>query len=197
MISNTGFWSNDDLSHHAFSPELAKYISEFFNDKEKKVYDFGCGQGKYLEYLFLNGFKNLTGFEGDPPKEKYFNNIIKQDLTIDFTNPVLDVFSIPKLEKGNCIFLEVGEHVPSEFEEILLKNVTNLCDGKLVMSWAVEGQGGYGHVNCQNNDIVIPKIEKFGFVFNTNETIKVRSLNHSTAPWFYNTLMVFEKDKTK
>ena len=191
-ISETGFWDGENAHHHhVHSPKLAKWISDLLSGKfsiidtpkSKKVYDMGCGMGEYLKTLEIGGFTNLVGFEGDPPKQKVFDNIWKQDLT----RP------IPDAEKGDVLLLEVGEHIPQEFESTLIDNVSRLCRGYLVLSWAVPGQAGYGHVNCKTNEDVIEMLRLKGFVYLPTLTEDARQNVDNNAPWFRNTLMVFYK----
>jgi SAM-dependent methyltransferase len=191
-IANTGFWDGKDAHlHHTYSKPLVNWIIEYLKeDKNKTLYDFGCGIGQYLQQLKIAGFTKLTGFEGDPPQHKVFDNIIKQDLTEQFTVS----------EKGNCIFLEVAEHIPAQFEEIVLNNVINACNGKLIMSWAIRGQTGHGHVNCLDNYEVIDRFTNLGMIYLEEETIAIRKLIHPTKnnieecelPWFKNTTLIFK-----
>jgi hypothetical protein len=191
-ISNTGFWDGENAHHHhVHSPKLAEWISDLlsgkFNiidtSKSKRIYDFGAGLGFYLKQLDEDGFTNLVGFEGDPPKQKVFANIWKQDLT----QPISDA------EKGDVLLLEVGEHIPQEFESVLIDNVSRLCRGYLVLSWAVPGQAGYGHVNCKTNEDVIEMLRLNGFVYLPTLTEDARANVDDNAAWFRNTLMVFYK----
>ncbi|MFZ4399385.1 MAG: hypothetical protein ACOYO1_05065 [Bacteroidales bacterium] len=186
-ISNTGFWSGESVQiHHVHCVPLANWIIDYLKmEKNKPIYDFGCGLGNYLLSLHVAGFKNLTGFEGDVPFKKVFNNIKQQDLTKQFTVP----------EKGNCIFLEVAEHVPVQFENQLLKNVLSSCNGKLIMSWAIRNQPGYGHINCYNNDEVIEKISSYGFNYLDKDSSNARSVIVDTAHWFKSTIMIFDCDQ--
>lgn len=187
-ISNTGFWASATAhNHHVNSEPLGQWLAEYLKDhKDEFIYDFGCGLGYYLSVLKQSGFKYLTGFEGDPAVKKVFDNIIKQDLTKPFKVPA----------KGTCIFLEVAEHIPAEFETAALDNVINACSGKLIMSWAVRGQAGFGHVNCLDNNEVIEKMAARGFKCLDADSTAARSINLDTAPWFRHTLFVFEKIKT-
>lgn len=184
-IADTGFWIAEMAHiHHVYCPSLGKWIVDYLiEDKDKQIYDFGCGLGNYLLDLQKAGYSNLIGFEGDPPTQKVFSNIVLQDLTKPFSLP----------EKGNCIFLEVAEHIPQEFESQLLNNVVSYCNGKLIMSWAIRGQEGFGHVNCRNNDEVINMITKMGFNYLEKDSMEARSIVDDTAPWFRNTLFVFDK----
>lgn len=184
-ISKTGFWAGEIASvHHVNSEPLSRWLVEYFKDcKDEPLYDFGCGMGYYADKLQKAGFKYVTGFEGDPPKGKFLANMVKQDLTIPFKVPV----------QGNCIFLEVAEHIPAEFEEAALTNVLGACKDKLVMSWAVRGQAGFGHVNCLDNHEVIAKIEAKGFKYIESDSEAARKIDLDTAPWFRHTILIFQK----
>lgn len=192
-IANTGYWDGQDAHmYHGYSNALVNWLINFLKeDKNKPLYDFGCGTGQYLQLLQQSGFTKLTGFEGDPPIQKVFSNIIKQDLTSPFK----------VAEPGNCLFLEVAEHIPSDFENIALDNIVGACCGKLIMSWAIRGQGGSGHVNCLDNHEAIEKFVYRGMVYLEKETAEVRSLidpakisiPNRDLPWFHNTTLVFQK----
>lgn len=187
-ISNTGYWESNGKLFHVRCEPLCAWIANFLqNDKDKLLYDFGCGNGQYLSKLKELGFTKLIGFDGKVPAYKEFEDIRSQDLAKSFLLP----------EKGNCIFLEVAEHVPAQYEDILLTNITNSCSDKLIMSWAVRGQGGFGHVNCLNNNEAIAKIIAKGFTYLSDETISARNAIPDTDPypWFKTTTLVFKKSK--
>ncbi|WP_245562228.1 hypothetical protein [Niabella aurantiaca] len=57
------------------------------------------------------------------------------------------------------------------------------------MSWAIEGQGGDGHVNCRNNDYIIKEMRQRGFVEFEDAKLFLRSM--ASYSWFKNSLMVF------
>lgn len=182
-IAPTGYWDKNLASkYHQHCDELSAWICAFLNP-EKKVYDFGCGWGKYLANLEKAGFKNLEGYEGIIPDNKFFSNIKQQDLSQKF-----DV-----KEKGDVICLEVGEHIPAEYMDVFIDNICSASDDKLIISWAVRGQGGTGHVNCLNNDEVIPLIEKRGFKFLADKTNNARSCIKTNCDWFNKSLFVFER----
>jgi hypothetical protein len=186
-IAETGYWNGETAHHHhVHCKELSKWICNFLNEKVfnyESIIDMGCGLGNYLKDLQKFGFINLYGFEADIPKNKVFDNIIQQDLTIplDF-NP-----------KGVVISLEVGEHIPADYMNIYLNNICNNCNNYLITSWAIRGQAGFGHVNCLDNHEIIPHIEKRGFELLEKETKEVRNINLDEAPWFKNTLLIFKR----
>jgi len=187
-ISETGYWNGETAHiHHVHCKELSKWIFNLIKneDQNKNIYDFGCGLGNYLEDLKKYGLKNhMVGFEGNIPKNKVFSHIVE----IDLTNPVRHI------DKGIVISLEVGEHIPKEFMNVYLDNITTACNSYLITSWAIRGQAGFGHVNCLDNHEIIPEIEKRGFKLMEKETEEVRSIDLSEAPWFKNTLLIFKKD---
>jgi SAM-dependent methyltransferase len=193
-IHYTGYWvqKNNIPLHHTCCQPLCDWIIDFLKDsKEKQVYDFGCGLGQYLKKLEDAGFTKLTGFEGAIPKAKVFDNIKSHDLSKPLKLP----------EQGNCIFLEVAEHIPPIFEHIMLDNIVNACNDKLIMSWALRGQAGDGHINCLNNDEAIGKLTKKGMIYLPEETASVRAVIDDSpqetgdlnCPWFKNTLLIFKK----
>ena len=188
-ISETGFWDGENAHvHHVHSKPLAQWIAKFLaEDKNKRVYDLGCGLGNYLKDLANAGFTDLVGFEGDLPKKAVFSNIWKQDLTQPINKALVN--------KGNVICLEVGEHIPAEFQDQLLQNIKQLCNGYLIMSWAVRGQAGYGHVNCLDNGEVIEIMEKYGFKYLDGYSQDARAVIDDTTPWFKNTIMIFSRWK--
>ena len=185
-IHQSGYWKGETAhTHHRYSPELSQWLIEFLQPiRDKHIYDFGCGLGSYLQALSLAGFKNLVGFEGDPPHQRDFMHIQARDLSESFELS----------EKGCSICLEVLEHIPREFENIALKNITDCCDSYLIISWAIPNQPGFGHVNCRDTISVINEIEALNFRFLTDATKDARSIIANSTHWFRNTLMIFEKD---
>jgi len=182
-ISPTGYWY--DSVNHAYSRTLAQWICQYLKGQEDKVvWDFGCGWGFYLRELQNAGFTRLTGFEGEIPENRVFDHVLSQDLTIPFVLPW----------KGNVICLEVGEHIPEEYQQIFINNICNSCDGKLILSWGELNQPGDGHINCRDNAYIISEITKRGMTFLFNETLSARAVITEECEWFKNTVMIFKVD---
>jgi GT2 family glycosyltransferase len=180
---NTGYWEkNVDSSQHICSENLSKWIIGYLN-KDKPTNDFGCGLGGYLKALKDSGFNNLTGYEGEIPDNKVFDNIKQQDLTEPF---VVE-------QKGNCICLEVLEHIPNQVSDQALNNISSACDGKLILSWAHRGQGGIGHVNCLDGNEVINLLKTKGFRYLEEDSLKARA-SINDVNWLKNNIMIFEKE---
>ena len=193
MITETGYWTSDDTEAiHVYDPSLANWILNYLqDDKDKQLIDFGCGMGDYLKKLHDNGFSNLHGFEGEVRKgsPKFIKNW-------DLSNPIKNYEGYNSLKKSayNTICLEVGEHIPKQYESIFLDNITSLTTNKIILSWAIIGQLGDGHVNCMNNDEVILKMDKLGFKYLENDSIDARnSVSRFIASWFLKTIMIFQK----
>lgn len=182
FVSETGFWTGDTCENYGFSLDLAKWLTNYL-DKTKKLYDFGCGLGDYLFHLKQNGFVDLVGYEGNLLEQKVFDNIFQQDLTEKFQ----------VTECGNVLCLEVGEHIPAKYQDAFLDNITAACNHKLILSWAIRGQQGFFHVNCLNNEEIIPEIEKRGFVFLQSDSLSARKSIGDECDWFKNTILIFEK----
>jgi len=186
MISQTGFWIFEGQrfeQEHVYDPKLSDALVAIAKrDGIKKSYDFGCGPGKYVQKFRENGIETF-GYDGNPITSRIPWCSV-QDLTSDFQIDPVDFL----------LCLEVCEHVPKQYEDSLLRSVDRHVNpgGKLILSWAVVGQPGTGHVNCQNNDYVIQKFESMGYTYNLSESLELRN-NVSNAWWFRNTTLVFNK----
>jgi SAM-dependent methyltransferase len=180
-INFNGYWeSKNVIPAHYNDERIANYLNSFL--KNKKVVDLGCGLGYYVKYLKNNNI-DIDGYDGNP---------YTPELTDSLCN-VLDLSKEIIFEKKYdwVICLEVGEHIPEQFENIFIQNLHNNNLEGIILSWAVEGQGGDGHVNCKNNEYIKSIFSKLGY---TNDIIIENELrNISTLDWFKNTIMVFRK----
>lgn len=183
-INTNGFWETEDGIGHHYDKSICTGIINYFNEKNiKKVFDFGCGMGDYARSFISNGFE-VKAFDGNPNTVKLTNGIAE----------VLDLSEEFNLEElADCVMsLEVGEHIPKEYEQIFLDNICRHTNSKILLSWAVVGQTGDGHVNCQNNDYVINEMSKRGFTYDEKSSNELRSLA-TISWWFTNTIMIFKK----
>lgn len=183
-INKKGFWENETGVGHVHDNMLCNKIIQVFENKNiKNVVDFGCGLGDYTKSFIANNI-NCEAYDGNPNTSELTNGVGK----------VLDLSKDFELQKKfDCVLsLEVGEHIPKEYEQVFINNICNHTNNLLIISWAIIGQGGDGHVNCQNNDYVINEIENRGFRYDLENSILLRE-SISTAPWFRNTIMVFNR----
>lgn len=182
-INLKGFWESSTDYGHVHDNLLSKALISYLNNNNiKSIYDFGCGMGDYTKKIIDSGII-CKAFDGNPFTKELTNGI----------GNVLDL-SIPvQLEQFDCVLsFEVGEHIPEIYEETFINNLINNTKSKIILSWAVEGQGGTGHVNCKNNDYIINILNNKGFTYNTIASLHLRN-NVSNAIWFRDTIMVFDK----
>lgn len=186
-MTETGIWDQWTADkYHQSSPRLAKWIAgEFGRDgTEVPIIDFGCGNAFYVGELASLGFKTL-GVEGYNLNNFHHNNILIHDLT-----KPLDLGY-----KGNIMSLEVLEHIDKKYESIVLDNITKHCYGTLIISWALTGQPGIGHVNCVEQSYAIDQVVKRGFKFLVRPTKDARENVDENTDWFRRTLLVFRNKR--
>lgn len=182
ICKETGAYLRDSLEGHFFDKPLAESITEVLRQENThSVYDLGCGHGEYTRHLVNNSF-DCSGLDGNP-----YTNRITSGLchTLNLSENV----DLPEADAVIC--LEVGEHIPRQFEEILVDNLVKSTSNLLILSWAIEGQIGEGHVNCRNNDYIKQVFKAKGFTSLPEYETKLRQ--DSTLSWFKNTIMVFKK----
>jgi GT2 family glycosyltransferase len=180
QISEKGFWLTNDESGHCFDLPLAEQLRNLF--KHHKVIDLGCGPGYYTKYFLENGIE-CEGWDGNPNTPELSNGLCN---VADLTQP-------QSFENKNWVLsLEVGEHIPKEYEDVFINNITKHATEGVVLSWATPGQPGDGHVNCQSNEYVVALLEKHGFVLDTAMTVRMREA--AELWWFQNTVMCFRKN---
>ena len=93
--------------------------------------------------------------------------------------------------KINVLSLEVGEHMPAELTDGYLDNVTRFW-GDVIMSWAIPGQAGIGHINCRSNEWVISSLFDRGYQLHHKKTAELReAVKDCHCSWFKNTIMYF------
>lgn len=193
-FSETGVWLK--RTEHQHDIGLKQCLVDEFSENET-FYDFGCGDAAYARALIDNGH-SVACYDGNPATPKITDGLGEVlDLTSDFDFGPRDW----------VICLEVGEHIPKEYESKLLDNITKHASKGVIMSWAVPGQKGTGHVNLQPNDYVIDQMRDRGFHNLPQLQQKLRSSILTYEEWlkeqkqdlcvyFINTLLTFGRDLT-
>lgn len=180
-ISETGYW--EEICSHHTDEGLKKTLVEFLKDMGSIV-DFGCGDASYIKHISSNLNIKVEGYDGNPNVDTISGGVAKQ---LDLSNP----FDFKK--KFDVVMsLEVAEHIPKEYENIYVNNLITHCGGYLIISWAIPGQGGKGHVNEQPNKYVLNLFKNLGFEYLEEFTECLRS-NITNCIWFKNTIFIFKK----
>jgi hypothetical protein len=186
-INPRGFWETNDGSGHMHDERLMQGLIKLCKTfKLNQAVDFGCGMGTYIK-----GFRRAKidswGYDGNPNTNELTGGLGEcLDLSKSFeTRFISDL----------VLSLEVGEHIPEEYEQIFLDNITDPVKDVLVISWAIPGQAGLGHVNCRENSYIIGKLRERGFRYDERWSGILR--RSSRLPWFKKTLMVFHREEGK
>jgi cyclopropane fatty-acyl-phospholipid synthase-like methyltransferase len=182
-INEKGFWENPTKEGHAHDDKLSQAILKTLKSRKcNTLVDLGCGTGEYARFFRRHGI-DVEAYDGNPYTEQLTGGIGQVK---DLSQP----FDLQKQFK--CVMsLEVGEHIPAEFEQTFLDNIIKHCidGGIIIISWAVPGQDGDGHVNCQTNDYIMQQMQQRGYYLENNLTNQLRKA--ASLWWFKNTLMVF------
>lgn len=181
-ISPNGSWDGlNPEAHSPFDPYLSSALISFLKkEKATSVVDLGCGTGQYTKALNEGGV-SCRGLDGNPNTLKITNGKCQ---TIDLSKTV----SLGQYDW--VLSLEVGEHIPKDSESIFLDNINKASRFGIILSWAIEGQGGYGHVNERSNEYIQNKIKEFDYSYLEDASLLLRS--KSSLGWFKNTIMVFK-----
>jgi len=157
------------------------------------VAELGAGCGCYTHSL-SNHVKSIQAFDGAQNIGDLTSNLVlSRDLTFDQSSEIAP--------HDWTICTEVGEHVPQEHEDALLRNIVANTAKGVILSWVPPGLGtpedptrcdtSHGHVNCQSNEHVIAKMDSLGFDIDQDLTQKMRTA--AALSWFRKTMMVFKK----
>lgn len=165
---------------HQHSPKLMEAILELWPEKDIAVRDLGCGLNYYIHCLHHAGYTDVRGVDAMDSLSRF---ALKKDILSEGKS---------LYKNARYISLEVGEHIAPEH---MGRYLDVMAQGKreVLMSWAIPGQAGHGHVNCQPNEVIIAEMEKRGKRFNPEITQRLRdAVQGCHCSWFKDTLMYFE-----
>lgn len=183
IYPETGIWDlNTAKKRHRFDLKLAQKIFTMF--KSFLAADVGCGNGQYCKFFKDHGWPNVHGYEGTQGVKEL--GIYDDIMVVDLTKR-----RWVEIDYDLVICLEVGEHIPKNFEQVFIDNLCEYVHKDLILSWAIPGQGGKGHFNEQPNEYVIAEFEKRGLTYILNHSEVLRE--SASLGWFKNTLMVFRR----
>ena len=87
--------------------------------------------------------------------------------------------------------LEVGEHLPQQFERTFIDNLQRHNTKGIILSWALDGQGGHGHFNERPISYIKNLFAQDGYINDIHSETMLRA--SATLWWFKNTIMVFRR----
>ena len=167
------------------SDPIVETLEELFRAEGViSVSDFGAGVGQYGVSL-KSKMPGLIyhAYDGAGDIESYTNGFVKYS---DFTQPL----DLPVTEW--VLSLEVGEHIPSKYEGIFIRNLhRHNCKG-IILSWGVLGQGGENHINLHSNTYITNIFLGLGYLRDFELEAKLRNPegNHD---WFVKSAMAFRR----
>lgn len=189
--NNNGAYDLEGVLWHTHSNQLMKAILELWPDKSIPVIDLGCGHNFYCAVLEYAGYM-ASGVDGVKMKGV---DVVADITSIDDTSRAIDILDWYNNwwnKPINVLSLEVGEHIPAELATAYLDNLTSF-GGDIIMSWAIPGQAGVGHVNCQPNKWVYEQMEMRGYSLDLKKSNKLRAgVIGCKCDWFMRTLMYFK-----
>lgn len=191
-IASNGAWLNKTNEGHCFDHKLAQAIVEFCKERNlNTILDLGCGDGSYVEYFIgLSEYLYPLGLDGNPNTTEIANQRFEfpHCFTADLSAPL----GMGKQVKFDlALSLEVGEHIPAEWEGVFIDNVCRYTRDWVILSWAIPNQTGDGHVNCKTNKEIIDHMVKRGFGYWKKASEELRDA--AELPWFKDTVMVFKR----
>ncbi|MBS0620863.1 MAG: methyltransferase domain-containing protein [Verrucomicrobia bacterium] len=180
-----GFWEGEEALHdHKYDAPLSQAIATFFAEEgAHSLVDFGCGMGDYTKALEAHGF-SCEAYDGNPATPLLTAGLGK---TLDLAEP----FDLHKRFDW-VLCLEVGEHIPKAHETTLLENLIRHSEKGILLSWALPGQGGVGHVNEEENRYIEERLTSYGYDRDLIAEEKLRAA--ASWWWFRNTVMVFRRN---
>lgn len=183
-IHPNGYWDGPQAVHqHQYDSSLSEALLAFFKrEGANTVVDLGCGMGSYVRHFNQHGL-SASGVDGNPATP----TLSKGTCSVADLSVVADVAA----PHDWVLSLEVGEHLPQEHEEAFMENLHRHNARGMVLSWALKGQGGTGHVNEQNNDYIKAMICAKGY---TNDVGVEQALREASRfSYFKRTVMVFRR----
>ena len=158
----------------------------FEKEHVTSISDYGAGVGQYA-VEFKKAMPELIyfGYDGAGDVEAHTSGLLRWfDLTQPLNNPVTDW----------VMSLEVGEHIPSKYEGMFVRNLhRHNCRG-IILSWGIIGQGGTNHINNHSNEYVSAIFEELGYKRDSDLEALLRRKENS-YPWFVQSVMAFRREK--
>lgn len=143
----------------------------------RSVVDIGCGLGSWLSVLRGLGIPDIRGLDG--------SYIRKEDLLIPAKNFFAANLASPleiDREFDLALCLEVAEHLPSERNESLVKELA-AASPVVLFSASLPHQDGTGHINEQWLEYWVDIFAGYGY--GAIDCIRAKFWNDPSVDWWY------------
>lgn len=149
-----------------FAPQVWDALLALYDIKS--VLDVGCGIGQSLQYFIQKGCygKGVEGWDKAIAASPVPEHIFKHDFTQGPFIPA-HLFDLAWC----CEFVE---HVEEQYASNFLATFT-FCR-YVAMTFAIPGQPGYHHVNCQPQEYWVGRLKNTGFEFLEANSVALRKL---------------------
>lgn len=162
----------------SYCPSGWRYVIERF--AISSVLDLGSGSGHAADWFHRQGLKTIAvdGLAANVRNSLYPSVMV--DLTKDRVTTAVDLV--------HC--QEVVEHIEEKYIDNLMASLT--CGRVVMMTYAVPGQAGHHHVNCQPAEYWTAQMERYGFKLSIIDSNRVReAANKDGAEYYMQTGLVF------
>ena len=146
----------------------------------KTAIDLGCGPGFYVSALQKAGIVT-HGYDGNPYITEQSQCIISQENLLCRQISIHEPITID-YPAELALFLNVGEYIPKEFENVVLDNLCKITRKYLIVSWQdniklnVDEENHI--VNPIPNDALMQKLIERGF---KNDVVLTQNLRDSSS----------------
>ncbi|PZV76705.1 methyltransferase family protein [Algoriphagus aquaeductus] len=151
--------------------------------------DIGCGIGTWLSIAKKLGIEDVLGVDGDYVNHELLSKYLSQS---EFKSHDLTLPLVLGRKFDFCLCLEVAEHLPEKFSDVLVDTLVRHSD-LILFSAAIPGQGGQNHINEQEPNFWIKKFETKGYyVYDP-----IRPLvwtNYEVDVWYKQNIFLFSKN---
>ncbi len=177
----TGAWTLTDDYVYFLDRGLVRGVAALVGPSASIV-EFGAGKGCMASALRREGVL-VRAYDGSPNASKVTRGLVH---TADLTRKL-------KLASADWVLcLEVAEHVPRRYENILLANLDRAARKGVILSWSNSDKGN-GHVNARDNDWVLNAMRTRGFVWDRAAQVALRG-SVSDIHWYRESVMVFKRN---
>jgi hypothetical protein len=175
--------------HVSASKHIVDTLAEFIREEDiRSISDFGAGIGQYKAAI-LERYPQITyhAYDGAGNINSYTQGFVSFfDLTLSLDLPIDDWI----------VCFAVGEHVPSKFEGMVIRNLHRHNRKGIILLWDVLGTGGTMHINNHSNDYIKFIFKRLGYSIDEIWTKKFRDIELN-YDWFIRGTIVFRKALNK